>query len=99
MILLRGIQSILVQRNWGSTVKMVFSYKMFTFYEANKLMALPNAWRRSVILLRGIQSILVQRYWGSTVKMVFSYKMFTFYEANKLMALPNAWRRSVRALS
>jgi hypothetical protein len=34
--------------NWGSTVKMVFSYKSFTFYEANTCVALPNAWRRSV---------------------------------------------------
>jgi hypothetical protein len=48
MILLRGIQLTLVQRYWGSNVKMVFSYKIFTFYEANTLVARPNAWRRSM---------------------------------------------------
>jgi hypothetical protein len=47
-ILLRGIQLTKVQRYWGSIVKMVFSYKMFTFYEANTYVALPNAWRCSV---------------------------------------------------
>jgi hypothetical protein len=36
------------QRYWGSTVKMVFSYKIFTFHEANTCMALANARRRSV---------------------------------------------------
>jgi hypothetical protein len=30
MILLRGIQLTNVQRCWGTTVKMVFSYKIFT---------------------------------------------------------------------
>jgi hypothetical protein len=34
-ILLRGIQLTHVQRCWGSTVKMVFSWKFFTFHEAN----------------------------------------------------------------
>jgi hypothetical protein len=38
-ILLRGIQLTLVQRYRGSTVKMVLSYKIFTFYEVNTLMA------------------------------------------------------------
>jgi hypothetical protein len=47
-ILLRGIQLTLVQRYWGSTVNIVFSYKIFIFYEANTCVALPNAWRRSV---------------------------------------------------
>jgi hypothetical protein len=42
-ILLRGIQ-----RYWGTTVNMVFSFKIFTFHEANTCVALPNAWRRSV---------------------------------------------------
>jgi hypothetical protein len=41
-ILLRGIHLTLVQRYKGSTVKMVFSYKIFTFYEANTRVALPN---------------------------------------------------------
>jgi hypothetical protein len=49
-ILLRGIQLNLVQGYSGSTVKMVFSCKTFTFYEAT-LVALPNAWRRSVRVL------------------------------------------------
>jgi hypothetical protein len=35
-----------VQRYWGSTVKMVFSYKIFTFLHATTWVALPNAWRR-----------------------------------------------------
>jgi hypothetical protein len=35
-ILLRGIQLTHVQRYWGSTAKMVFPFKMFTFYETNK---------------------------------------------------------------
>jgi hypothetical protein len=48
MILLRGIQLTLVHRYWCSTVKMVFSYKIFTFYEASTLVALPNAWQRSM---------------------------------------------------
>jgi hypothetical protein len=47
-ILLRGIQLTNVQRYWGSTVKMVCSCKIFTFYEANTCVALTNAWRRSV---------------------------------------------------
>jgi hypothetical protein len=47
-ILLRGIQLTLVQRSWGSIVKMLFSYKVFTFYAANTLVALTNAWRRSL---------------------------------------------------
>jgi hypothetical protein len=32
----------------GSTLKKVFPYNFFTLYEANTLVALPNAWRRSV---------------------------------------------------
>jgi hypothetical protein len=32
LILLRGIQLTLVQRYRSLTVKMVFSYKMFTFF-------------------------------------------------------------------
>jgi hypothetical protein len=47
-ILLRGIQLTNVQRYRGSTVKMVFSYKICIFYEANTCEALPNAWQRSV---------------------------------------------------
>jgi glucose uptake protein GlcU len=43
VILLRGIQLTHVQRYLGSTVKMVFSYKIFTFHEANTFAALPNA--------------------------------------------------------
>jgi hypothetical protein len=42
MSLLRGIQLTLVQRYWGSTLKMLFSYKFFSFYEANTCVALPN---------------------------------------------------------
>jgi hypothetical protein len=34
-ILLRGIQLTIVQRYWGSTVKIMFSYQICTFYEAN----------------------------------------------------------------
>jgi hypothetical protein len=43
-ILLRGTQLTNVQRYMyrGSTVKMVFSYKIFTCYEANTCVALPN---------------------------------------------------------
>jgi hypothetical protein len=47
-ILLRGIQLTHVQRYWGSTVKMVFSYEIFSVHEVNTCVALPNAWRRSV---------------------------------------------------
>jgi hypothetical protein len=50
-ILLRGIQLTLVQRYWVPTVRIVFSNKIFTFYNGNKLVALPNAWRRSVLAL------------------------------------------------
>jgi hypothetical protein len=42
-ILLRGIQLTHVQRYLGSNVKMLFSYKTFTFHEANTFVALPNA--------------------------------------------------------
>jgi hypothetical protein len=45
---IRGIQLTHVQRYFGSTVKMVFSYQIFTFHESNTFVALPNAWRRSV---------------------------------------------------
>jgi hypothetical protein len=45
MILLRGIQLTHVQRYFGSIVEMVFSYKIFTFHEANTFVALPNAVR------------------------------------------------------
>jgi hypothetical protein len=37
-----SIQLTNVQRYWGSIVKMVFSHKRFTFYEANTRVALPN---------------------------------------------------------
>jgi hypothetical protein len=47
-ILLRGIQLTHVQRYWGSTVKMVFSFKVCTFHEANTCVTLPNAWWCSV---------------------------------------------------
>jgi hypothetical protein len=43
-----GIQLAHVQRYWGSTVKMVFSFNIFTFHETNTYVALPNARRRSV---------------------------------------------------
>jgi hypothetical protein len=43
-ILLRGIH---VQRQWGSTVKTLHSFKIFTLHEANTCVALPNAVRRS----------------------------------------------------
>jgi hypothetical protein len=49
--LLRGIQLTLVQRYWGSTVKMLFSYKIFTFYDANTLVSLPNACARTFLVL------------------------------------------------
>jgi hypothetical protein len=39
MFLLRGIQLTNVQRYLGSTVKMVLSYKIFTFHEANTFVA------------------------------------------------------------
>jgi hypothetical protein len=42
-ILLRGIQLTHVQRYSGSTVKIVFSYKICTFHQANTFVALPNA--------------------------------------------------------
>jgi hypothetical protein len=42
MILLRGIQLTNVQRYWGSTVKIVFSYEIFNFHEANTRVVLPN---------------------------------------------------------
>jgi hypothetical protein len=48
MILLRGIQLTHAQYYWGSTVKMLSSFEIFTFHEANICVALPNAWRRSV---------------------------------------------------
>jgi hypothetical protein len=48
VVLPRGIHLTLVQRCWGSTVKMLFSYTIFTFYEANTFVALPNACGRSV---------------------------------------------------
>jgi hypothetical protein len=35
VILLRGIQLTHVPRYFGSTVKMIFSYKIFPFHEAN----------------------------------------------------------------
>jgi hypothetical protein len=38
-ILLRDIQLTHVQRYCGTTVKMVFSYKIFTFHEANTCVA------------------------------------------------------------
>jgi hypothetical protein len=41
-ILLRGIQLTHVPRYWGSTGKIVFPNKMFTFDEANTCVALPN---------------------------------------------------------
>jgi hypothetical protein len=48
-------------------VKMLFTHKTFTFYEANTLVALPNAWRRSVRALslcyhdnNGSESIVVK---------------------------------------
>jgi hypothetical protein len=47
-LLLLIIQLTLVQRYGCSTVKMVFSYKFFTFREANTYVSLPNARRRSV---------------------------------------------------
>jgi hypothetical protein len=47
-ILLRGIQLTHVQRYWGSTVKMVLSFKIFTLNEDSTYVALPKAWRRSV---------------------------------------------------
>jgi hypothetical protein len=47
-ILLRGIQLTHAQRYCGSTGKMVFSFKFFSFNEANTCVALPNARRHSV---------------------------------------------------
>jgi hypothetical protein len=47
-ILLRGIQLTDVQHYWGTIVKIVLSYTIFAFHEANTCAALPNAWRRSV---------------------------------------------------
>jgi hypothetical protein len=46
-ILLRGIQLTHVQRNGGSTVKIVLECKIFTLNEANTFVTLPKATRRS----------------------------------------------------
>jgi hypothetical protein len=49
-ILLRGIQLTHVQSNWGSSVKMVFSYKICTFHDANTCVALPNGAHTFLVL-------------------------------------------------
>jgi hypothetical protein len=50
-ILLRDIQLTHVQRSEVQLWKRCFLTKMFTLNEANTLVALPNAWRRSVCAL------------------------------------------------
>jgi hypothetical protein len=47
-ILLRDIQLTHVQRSKVQLWKRCFQTKIFTLNEANTLVALPNAWRRSV---------------------------------------------------
>jgi hypothetical protein len=64
---------------------MLFSYKMFTFYEANTLVALPNAWLRSVRAL----SLCYYNNNGSEstdVKTVELSNLFSLYEPPDLFA-------------